>query len=128
MNKNQNTVQYIQIAAGERLAVIPEAEYLRMIEALEDRLDVEAAREILARIKDGTEEVIPAEFVNRLLDGENTVKLWREFREMTVDDLAEKAGISVNDLSAIENGQPDGSFGTIKKIAAALRISVDDLA
>ncbi|MBY3472091.1 helix-turn-helix domain-containing protein [Rhizobium laguerreae] len=128
MGKDHNTVQYIETAAGERLAVIPEAEYLRMIEALEDRLDVEAAREILARIKDGTEEVIPAEFVNRLLDGENTVKVWREFREMTVDELAEKAGIGVSDLSAIETSECDGSFGSIKKIAAALRVSVDELA
>ncbi|WP_312895355.1 helix-turn-helix domain-containing protein [Rhizobium laguerreae] len=128
MGKKQDIVQYIETAAGERLAVIPEAEYQRMVEAFEDRLDVEAAREILARIKDGTEEVIPAEFVNRLLDGENTVKVWREFREMTVDELAEKAGIGVSDLSAIETGECDGSFGSIKKIAAALRVSVDELA
>lgn len=128
MSNMKGTVQYIQTSAGERLAVIPEAEYQRMVEALEDRLDVEAVREILARIKDGTEEVIPAEFVNRLLDGENTVKVWREFRGMTVDELAEKAGISVNDLSPIETGECDGSFGSIKKIAAALRVSVDDLA
>jgi DNA-binding XRE family transcriptional regulator len=128
MGKKRDTVQYIETAAGERLAVIPEAHYRRLVEALEEHVDVEAAREILARIKDGTEEVIPAEFVNRLLDGENTVKVWREFREMTVDELAEKAGIGVSDLSAIETGERDGSFGSIKKIAAALRVSVDDLA
>lgn len=128
MTKQRDTIQYIRTPSGERLAVIPEAEHERMVEALEDRLDVEAARDILARIKDGTEEVIPAEIVHRLLDGENTVKVWREFREMIVDELAEKAGISVSDLSAIETGESDGSFGSIKKIAAALRISVDDLA
>ncbi|QND42894.1 helix-turn-helix transcriptional regulator [Rhizobium leguminosarum bv. viciae] len=128
MDKKQDTVQYIQTAVSERLAVIPEAEYQRMVEALEDRQDIEAAREIMARLNDGTEELIPSEFVDRMINGENAVKVWREFRGMTADDLAEKAGISVNDLSAIETDQPDGSFGTIKKIAAALRISVDDLA
>ncbi|MBY3254528.1 helix-turn-helix transcriptional regulator [Rhizobium laguerreae] len=125
---SKSTIQYIQCASGERLVVVPEAHYRRLVDALEDRLDVEAAREIMARIKDGTEEVIPAEFVNRLLGGENTVKVWREFREMTVDELAEKAGIGVSDLSAIETGECDGSFGSIKKIAGALKITVDDLA
>ncbi|WP_163880655.1 helix-turn-helix transcriptional regulator [Rhizobium laguerreae] len=128
MGKEHNTVQYIQTAAGERLAVIPEAEYQRMVEALEDRQDIKATRKIMARLKDGTEELIPTEFVNRLIDGENAIKVWREFRGMSADDLAEKVGISVNDLSAIETGDGDGSFGSIKKIAAALRISVDDLA
>ncbi|QKK30516.1 helix-turn-helix domain-containing protein [Rhizobium indicum] len=127
MSKRNGTIQYIQIATGERLVAIPEAECQRMIEALEDRLDVEAAREILARIKDGTEEVIPAELVHRIVEGENTVRVWREFRGMSAD-LAEKAGLSRSELSEIENDERDSSFGSIKKIAAALRISVDDVA
>ncbi|MEO3998505.1 helix-turn-helix transcriptional regulator [Mesorhizobium sp. CAU 1732] len=49
-------------------------------------------------------------------------------RGLTARDLAAKASISASYLSQIESGVRDGSFETIKKIAAALRISVDDLA
>lgn len=120
--------QFIETAAGERLAVIPEAEYQRLVEALEDRQDIETAREISARLKEGTEELIPSEFVHRMVEGENTVKVWREFRGLTADGLAEKAGVSLSDLSEIENDLSDGRLGTIRKIAGALGVSVDDLA
>ncbi|QIO50383.1 hypothetical protein [Rhizobium leguminosarum] len=39
---------------------MPEALFPPMVDDAEDRLDVEADREAMARIKDGTEEVIPA--------------------------------------------------------------------
>jgi DNA-binding XRE family transcriptional regulator len=119
--------QYIETAGGERLAVIPEAVYLRMLEALEDRADAEAARLVLDQLASSETEMIPSEFVNRLIDGENTVKVWREFRGLTIDSLAERAGISESELSEIENDLSDGRLGTIKKIADALDISVDDL-
>ncbi|TCM80555.1 helix-turn-helix transcriptional regulator [Rhizobium sp. BK068] len=120
--------QFITTAAGDRLAVIPEAEYQRLIEALEDRADAEAVREFNARLAAGDEELMPAEFANRIIDGESKIKVWREFRAMSARQLAEKAGISASFLSQIESGERDGSFETIKKIAAALTISVDDLA
>lgn len=121
-------IQYIQTAKGDRLAVIPEAEYQRLVAAAEDRQDSEAVTEFGARLLLGQEEMIPAEFVNRMVDGESKVKVWRDFRGMTARDLAEKAGISPSYLSQIEKGERDGSFDTIKKIASALNIGVDDLA
>ncbi|QIJ42600.1 helix-turn-helix transcriptional regulator [Rhizobium leguminosarum] len=120
-------VQFITTAAGDRLAVIPEAEYQRMIEALEDRTDAEAVRLFKQRLADGEEELMPAEFANRIINGESKIKVWREFRGITARRLAENAEISAGFLSQIEKGERDGSFETIKKIAAALNISVDDL-
>ncbi|RFB87913.1 transcriptional regulator [Rhizobium leguminosarum bv. trifolii] len=121
-------VQFITTAGGDRLVVIPEAEYNRMLADLEDRAGAEAVREFNACMAAGDEELMPAEFANRIIDGENKIRVWREFRAMTARDLAEKAEISAGFLSQIEKGERDGSFETIKKIAAALRISVDDLA
>ncbi|MGO8269289.1 helix-turn-helix domain-containing protein [Rhizobium ruizarguesonis] len=120
--------QFITTAGGDRLAVIPEAEYERLVEALEDRADAEAVRVFNQRLADGEEELMPAEFANRIINGESQIRVWREFRAMTARELAEKAGISAGFLSQIEKGERDGSFETIKKIAAALNISVDDLA
>lgn len=130
MARKQTTTatQFITTATGDRLAVIPEAEYQRMIEALEDRADAEAVRVFNQHLADGEEELMPAEFANRIINGESQIRVWREFRAMTARELAEKAGISAGFLSQIEKGEGDGSFETIKKIAAALEISLDDLA
>ncbi|MBX5202242.1 helix-turn-helix transcriptional regulator [Rhizobium sp. NZLR1] len=129
MARKQITIaaQFITTATGDRLAVIPEAEYQRLIEALEDRADAEAVRVFNQRLADGEEELMPAEFANRIINGESQIRVWREFRSMTARELAEKAGISAGFLSQIEKGGRDGSFETIKKIATALEISVNDL-
>ena len=113
--------QFITTATGDRLAVIPEAEYVRMLEALEERPDTDAVRVFNHRMADGEEEFIPAEFANRIIDCERKIRVWRDFRAITARQLAEKAGISAEFLSQIENGERDGSFGAIKKIAAALQ-------
>lgn len=89
--------------------------------------DAEAVRVFRDRMASGEEELIPAEFANRMIDGENKIKVWREYRRMTARDLAERADISPGFLSQIEKGQRDGSFDTIKKIAVALNIRVNDL-
>jgi len=99
-----------------------------MIEALEDQADADAVRVFRDRLASGEEELIPEEFVRRLVDGETTVKVWREFRSFTTEELAEKAGVSMSELLAIESGERAGSLETVKKIAAALNLTVDDLA
>lgn len=120
--------QIITAPNGDRLVVIPEAEFLVMREALENREDVEAVREFERKFAAGEEELIPAEVVKRILDGENLVRVWREYRGLAAKELAEKASVSTAYLSQIETGARDGSFETIKRIAAALEITVDDLA
>lgn len=60
----------------------------------------------------GEEELIPA---------------WREFRDLSSKQLADPAGISQAYLSQIEAGKREGSLGTMKKVADALRIGLDDL-
>ncbi|MBY5408635.1 helix-turn-helix transcriptional regulator [Rhizobium leguminosarum] len=119
--------QFITTATGDRLAVIPEAEYQRMLEALEERADEESVSAYKQRLADGEEELMPAEFADRIIKGESAIRVWREFRAMTAHELAEKAEISAGFLSQIERGERDGSFETIKKIATALEISVDDI-
>ena len=47
---------------------------------------------------------------------------------MSAKDLAAKTGLSPAYISQIETGDRDGSFETMKKIAQALSVSLDDLA
>ncbi|CAN7623186.1 hypothetical protein LQT97_14380 [Brucella pseudogrignonensis] len=52
----------------------------------------------------GEEELIPAEYVNRMIDGENKIKVWRDFRGMTAKALDDAAGLSAPYGSQIESG------------------------
>ena len=117
-------MQTITTPNGETLVVLPLSEY----ESLIDKADIAAADKIKADIAAGSDELIPSEIVNRLLDGENPVKVWRSHRGMTARELAAKAGISAPYLSEIEGGKKEGSLSAMKAIADALSVSLDDLA
>jgi DNA-binding Xre family transcriptional regulator len=91
-------------------------------EALEDA----AAAVAYARTRG--EESLPIELADRLLAGESPVRVWHEHRRMSLAALAEQAGIGKGYLSQIENGERTGTIGTIKKLAEALDIELDDLA
>jgi DNA-binding XRE family transcriptional regulator len=112
---------------GDQMAVIPLTEYERLVEAAEDLADVRAYDEVTRRLASGEEELVPAELVNRILDGENTLRVWREYRGLTVKQLAERAGVSAPFVSQIETGQREGSVDTMRKLAEVLKISLDDL-
>ena len=59
--------------------------------------------------------------------GEHPVRVWRDYRGMKSGELAVAAGLAASYLSSIENGKKPGSVKAMKRIAAALNISVDDL-
>ena len=105
---------------------IPKAEYERL-RALEDAADIQAALAVEARIASGEEEIIPASVVNRLLDGETPLRVWREFRELTQTDLARLSGVNPIQIVDIEAARKSGSVGTLRKLAAAQHVSVDDI-
>jgi DNA-binding XRE family transcriptional regulator len=119
--------QIITSPAGDRLVVIPEKEYEALLDALTETADLAAIRQFEQRLAAGDEELLPEEMVDRILDGENLIRVWREHRGLTVKSLAEKAGIAPAYLSQIETGKRDGTVSTIKKLAAALGVTVDDL-
>ena len=73
------------------------------------------------------EESFPIEVADRLLAGENAVKVYRNYRGMTQRDLAEAAGINAVYLSQIERRKRTGSARTLAAIAGALGIGVDSL-
>jgi DNA-binding XRE family transcriptional regulator len=122
------SVQFIETDDGKRLAVLPEADYRALLEAKEESNDLAAVREFDARLARGDEELIPAEYVNRMLDGENKIRVWREYRGLTVKALAEAAGVTPAYLSQIETGAREGTLATLKKLSAALRVIIDDIA
>jgi DNA-binding XRE family transcriptional regulator len=122
-----NKVVTFKSPSGDELVVLPAEEYRRLVDAAEMAEDIAAYDDIKRKLAAGEEEFIPAEYVYRMLDGENRVLVWREFRGLTSKQLAEAADISQAYLSQIETGKREGSIGTMKKIADALQIGLDDL-
>lgn len=115
------SVQIIEKDGRPEWAVIPFDEYERLIEAYEDAEDIQAIQEHLAEAG----EMIPDEVVDRLIDGENAIKIWREHRGLTQQVLADAAGISKGYLSQLESGSREGTVTVLKRIAKALDIDLD---
>lgn len=109
------------------MITISKAEYNRLREAAEDLADLQSYDRVMAAIESGEEELIPGEYVKRILSGENALKVYREFRGLTQSDLAEKAGVNRVTVSEIEIGRKQGSVSSLNKIAVALNVAVDDL-
>ncbi|MBP8002897.1 MAG: helix-turn-helix transcriptional regulator [Chloroflexi bacterium] len=93
-------------------------------EMLQDVCDYDAVKTALAR---GEEELVPSEVVFALLDGENPIKVWRNYRGLTQVELAREAGISVPYLSQIETNKRTGTKDVLKTIANALKVTLDDI-
>ena len=106
---------------------IPKAEYDRLRALEEDFADIQTALAVEARLAAGEEELIPAAVVDRLLDGEPPLRVWREFRNLTQSDLARASGVNRAQIVDIESDRNSGSVRTLRKLADALRVTVDDL-
>lgn len=119
--------QVIETPSGEKLAVLPLGEYERLVAAAEDAADARAYQEAMAALAGGQDELMPAEFANRIIEGESPVRVWRTYRGLALRDLARRAGISPGYLSEIERGRKSGSLDAMSALAAALGLKVDDL-
>ncbi len=117
------SVQIIRKKGEPEWAVIPYAEYERLRDAAELAEDAELARRALRR----DEERIPAEVVDRLIERENPVRVWREYRRLSRRQLAEGARITAAYLSQIETGRRGGSSKVLRAIANALDVDLDDI-
>ena len=117
--------QFVEIA-GQKMAMLPLAEYERLIDIAEDKADVSAAAGAEQRRLAG-EEYLPVELVDRLMAGENALKVWRNHRGLTLKQLSEAAGISIGMLSQMECGQRQGKPPLWRALADALNVTIDDL-
>jgi len=120
-------INFMTDDAGRKThVVIPIDEFARMTDALEDVVDIKEADRVLQLLQSGDEETIPADIARRLLD-ENPIRVWREYRRMTVRALAASVGISASYLSQIEHGERSGSDPVRAAIAEALDLDRDDI-
>ena len=119
--------QVIETPGGERMVVLPLKDYEQLCAAAEDMADIRAYDRAKERLEAGTDEMIPAGFGDRILDGESPVRVWREYRGLSIKQLAASATISAGYLSQIEGGSRNGSLSTLRALAKSLSLDVDDL-
>jgi DNA-binding XRE family transcriptional regulator len=119
------TVQFVEIA-GQKMAVLPVADYERLVDMAEDRSDAIAAARAAQRREAG-EEYVPAELVDAILAGQSPLRVWRKHRGLTLEQLAQATGARHATLSDIENGKAQGKPALWKSLANALDVAVDDI-
>ena len=112
----------IQYLEDGKLAVVPTVDLERLIALAEDVEDLKALNSI-----DPKEETYPQELVEKLLNTDAPLAVWREYRGMTQKALEAASGINQGYIAQIEKGSKIGGVTTLKKLAAALNISLDDL-
>ena len=120
-------VQIIEKNGKPEWAVIPYKEYEKLQEAIEDAEDVKDIEQSLKVMQDGTEVTIPAEVTFTILEGTNAVRAWREYKKITMKELAGKVGISPAYLSQIENNRRNPTIDTLRAISRELEIDIDML-
>jgi DNA-binding XRE family transcriptional regulator len=108
-------------------------EYEALLDRLEDaediaRLDTIQVREQALGKNAARADYLAIELVERLCAGEHPVRVWRTHRGLTREALAAAAAVAPSYLTEIETRKKPGSFSALAKLAAALKISLDDIA
>ena len=121
-------VQYLEKNGEPEYAVIPVDAYRQLLEQAEDAEDIRAADKAMREIENGEDEIIPGSVVDALINGsKHPLRIWREYRDLTQDALAEKVEVGKSYISQIETGRREGSVSVYRKIAKALQVDIDDL-
>lgn len=119
-----NPAQIIRDGNGRAVfAVLPIAEYERLLDAADEAAAVQA----FDAYKAAAPETFPDEVADRLLNGDHPVKVFREYRGMTQSQLAQATDLKQAYVSQIEAGSRNGSVDVLKRIAQALRVDINDL-
>ena len=87
------------------------------------RLVARARKEIAAGMP-----LIPKEIVDRIIAGENALRVLREWRGKTQLYIAQKTTIGQGYISDLERGRRKGTTAALKRIADVLKVPLDLIA
>ncbi|MEJ2749039.1 MAG: helix-turn-helix transcriptional regulator [Anaerolineae bacterium] len=119
-------VQLIMKEGRPEYAVLPYDLYAQLVEDADMLQAIRDYDEAKLALADG-EELVPAHIPYAIMDGENPIKVWREYRGLSQQDLAQAASISASYLSQIETGKREGTTAVLQAIAHALNLTLDDV-
>jgi transcriptional regulator with XRE-family HTH domain len=113
---------------GDDIVILSRKEYDQLIAATnEDTADIEILRRSIIRVESGEEETFASDEVDAFLASKTPLAFFRKQRGMSQDTLAKRAGITQSYLSEIEIGRKSGDIRTLRKLADALKVSLDNL-
>jgi len=119
-----NHVQFLEQKGKPQWAIVPYEFYLQLTQAAE----LQADHDFLAVLDTATnKEFIPAAVVDRIIEGNNLIRVWREYRGLTQPQLARLAQVSQSTLSQLESGKRRATKKTLEALATALKLEVADL-
>lgn len=121
------SIQTILRDGQPEYVVLPWDEYQALLQKIEDARDAALLDAFDRKLASREKETVPSAVVDALLAGANPIKVWREHRGLTQESLAERAHISNAYLSQLESGKRQGALSTLRSIATALDIALDDL-
>ncbi|HEX2017626.1 MAG TPA: helix-turn-helix transcriptional regulator [Aurantimonas sp.] len=108
---------------GESLIVMTRAEYEDLIE---DSGDIALIRQ--AEIDYPDAPAMPSELAEAVWDKKlHPLAAWRKSVGMTQAELAAKAGVRAASVSDIESRKIDPRLSTLKALAAALKLGIEDI-
>lgn len=90
-----------------------------------ERYDVRAYDAAKCRLAAGEDELIPAEFAERIFGRDDSVRVWCAYRGLSIRELAGKTGITTAYLSQIETGARERKVSTMKAMADSLGLIID---
>ena len=96
-------------------------------EAADDLADLSAYDSAKAALAAGEEELVPADYAKRLIAGESPLRVWRELCGLSQVGLEVVSGVNRVQIADIEAGRGKGSVETVRKLAEALGVRVDEL-
>jgi DNA-binding XRE family transcriptional regulator len=73
------------------------------------------------------QEAVPIAVADALLAGQKPMRVWRDYRGMTQDQLAQAAGVRRAYITQLDSGRRRGSAAVLARIARALGVHIDDL-
>ena len=117
-------VQVIEADGKPAFYVVPADIWLRVREMVQDAEDAAAYTEAVTQ-DDGFR--VPLSVVEAKLGGASPLRAWREHRGLSLQALADAAGVSKPYVSQIESGKRTGTAATLKKLAATLNVPTDVL-
>ena len=109
---------------GKRFVVVPLKDFEQLRHDAEMLDDVRAYDAAKAR----KEEAFPSGLADRLVGGENPIRVFREHRGLSQERLAKAAKIARPYLAELESGRKQGSVAVLKRIALALGLELGDIA
>ena len=120
-------VRFQKTPRGE-VAILPRKDYEALVaKAAEADEDAGTARLVARARKEVTAgaPLLPKEVVDRMASGENPVRVLREWRGKTQQQLALEGGLTQGYLSDIENGRRRGTALRLRGVSHALKVPLD---